>query len=104
MGLTESASGDLHSNATITLKVIQLSTSLLKHHKGQDEEIIAILCHEIGHHKKKHIPKLLVFNTFYMLIFGALLIPLVEREDFLASFNIHMNSYLMLLLFYALLY
>ena len=88
MGLIESASGDLHSNASVTLNVIQLSKSLLKHHKGQDEEIISILCHEIGHHKKKHIPKLLAFNTLYMLIFGALLIPLVDREDFLASFNI----------------
>ena len=34
MGLIESASGDLHSNASISLKVIQLSSSLLKHHKG----------------------------------------------------------------------
>ena len=45
-----------------------------------------------------------VFNTFYMFIYGILMTPIIENEKFLLAFNIRMESYLMTIFFYTLLY
>lgn len=47
--LTQSLSGDLHSNAGVNVSHIVLSKQLLEHHEGKDDEILAILAHEFGH-------------------------------------------------------
>jgi len=53
-----------HSNAYFTgighVKRIVLFDTLLENHK--DDEILAILAHEAGHWKKKHVLKMLVFS------------------------------------------
>jgi len=48
-------SGDLHSNAELAGKEILLADILLEHHKGHNDEIMAIVAHEIGHYKWKHL-------------------------------------------------
>ena len=52
ISLIESKTGDLHSNASTTKDSIKLSSELLKHHEGHDEEVLAIVAHELGHNKK----------------------------------------------------
>ena len=100
----ESLSGDLHSNAVMSQSSVRLSEELLEHHKGHNEEILAIVAHELGHWKKNHINKIVVINTVYMGVFGALMIPCIDNRQFLAAFNIHMESYFMTLVLFALLY
>ena len=47
---------------------------------------------------------MIVFNTFYMLVFGLLMIPCIDNENFLASFNIRMESYFLTMVLFTLLY
>ena len=102
--LTEDDSGDLHSNAAISSQKIGLSEELLKHHAGHDDEILAIIAHELGHWKKWHMLRGFVFDSFYMLVFGAILIPLISRPAFLEAFNFHQDNFFVLLCFYTALY
>lgn len=81
-----------------------MSGELLQHHKDHNEEILAIVAHELGHWKKSHISKMVIFNTFYMFVFGLIMLPIIDNKQFLSAFNIHMESYFMALVLYALLY
>ena len=69
-----------------------------------NEEILAIVAHELGHWKKSHITKMVIFNMFYMFVFGLIMLPFIDNKQFLSAFNIHMESYFMTLVLYALLY
>jgi len=75
-----------HSNAYFTgighVKRIVLFDTLLANH--EDDEIIAILAHEAGHWKKKHILKMLVISQGIGLI-GFYLAHRLTAGDFLAE-------------------
>ena len=75
-----------HSNAYFTgighVKRIVLFDTLLKNHT--DEEIIAILAHEAGHWKKKHIIKMLVLSQIISMI-GFYLAYRLTAGNFLAD-------------------
>jgi STE24 endopeptidase len=75
-----------HSNAYFTgighVKRIVLFDTLLANHV--DDEIIAILAHEAGHWKKKHILKMLVFSQTIGL-FGFYLAYKLTAGDVLAD-------------------
>jgi STE24 endopeptidase len=75
-----------HSNAYFTgighVKRIVLFDTLLVNHT--DDEIIAILAHEAGHWKKKHILKMLVLGQIIGLI-GFYLAHKLTAGDFLAE-------------------
>ena len=45
-----------------------------------------------------------IFNMFYMFLFGSIMTPLIDNEQFLSSFSIKMKSYFMTFVLYALLY
>lgn len=100
----EARGGDLHSNATADRRSINLSTTLLKHHKEHPDEILAILAHEMGHLKLHHLFKMILLNVLYMVIFASAMIPVIGRDAFLASFNIYHESSFMTFLLYGLLY
>ena len=104
IGLMQARSGDLHSNAVTTQSSVRLSEELLEHHKDHNEEILAIVAHELGHWKKSHITKMVAINTVYMGIFGLFMIPCIDNEQFLAAFNIQMESYFMTMVLFVLLY
>lgn len=70
---------------------------MIEFHKEYPNEIIAVGCHELGHWKYKHSLKMLVINMFYMLVIGLAMIPFINNYNFLHSFNIHMQSYVMAL-------
>ncbi len=75
-----------HSNAYFTgighVKRIVLFDTLLANH--EDDEIIAILAHEAGHWKKKHILKMLALSQIIGLI-GFYLAHKLTAGDFLAE-------------------
>lgn len=100
----DSRSGDLHSNASLTRSQVRLSTKLLEHHAGHNEEILAIVAHELGHWYKDHLKKSVLVNVVYMTIFGAIMVPFVDNKEFLFAFSIGMESYYMQLVLYILLY
>jgi STE24 endopeptidase len=83
-----------HSNAYFTgighVKRIVLFDTLLDNH--EDEEIIAILAHEAGHWKKKHIVKMLILSQTIGLI-GFYLAHKLTAGDFLAEiFNLNIPT------------
>lgn len=49
------------------------------------QEIVAVLAHEIGHYKKKHTKKMLVFNILYFAIVFWLLSYFLENKDMVAN-------------------
>ncbi|MFC1845030.1 M48 family metallopeptidase [Thermodesulfobacteriota bacterium] len=82
-----------HSNAYFTgighVKRIVLFDTLLANH--EDNEIIAILAHEAGHWKKKHVLKMLVFSQIIGLI-GFYLAHKLTAGDVLADIFMLDNS------------
>jgi STE24 endopeptidase len=83
-----------HSNAYFTgighVKRIVLFDTLLANH--EDDEIIAILAHEAGHWKKKHIVKMLILSQTIGLI-GFYLAHKLTAGDFLAEiFNLNIPT------------
>jgi len=47
--------GDLDANAKASFNSIKLTETIVKNHKDSPEEILAIVAHELGHWKKKHL-------------------------------------------------
>ncbi len=84
------------SNAFFTgfgkFKRIALFDTLIKQHTVP--ELVAVLAHEIGHYKKKHIVKGMVISIAHMgIVFFLLSIFLSHRELFDAFFMEHMSVY-----------
>ena len=90
--IEETFDADLHSNATTSFDRIEISNQLLEHHKGHHEEILAILCHEFGHWKNKHLLKYLPIDTVYMILFSIVLTLLVNDVALLTSFGFKQES------------
>lgn len=66
---------------------IALYDTLLKSHST--EEIVAILAHEIGHNKCKHVPVMLGLNLLEMAIMLGLLGWVLKSPEFFAAFGVH---------------
>ncbi len=65
-----------------------------------NNEIIAILAHELGHFKKRHIHKSLLISLFLSFIAFYILSILINSQPFLDSHGVtHNSKYLTLLLF-----
>lgn len=64
------------------------------------DEIVAVLAHELGHFKKKHIMKMLIFSMVFGLVGFFLLGQLYQSEHFYSGHNFkHQSSYVALYLF-----
>src|SRR3569833_851523 len=71
-----------HSNAFFTgfgkfRKIVLFDTLIAQLNEA---ELEAVLAHEIGHFKKKHIPKMLLFSTFSSLV-GFYVVSLLAKQD-----------------------
>jgi len=94
-----------HSNAFFTgfgrFRKIVLFDTLI----GQlaEPELEAVLAHEIGHFKKKHIPKMLVMAALGSLIGFYLIALLAQQEWFYRSFAFEAGSLVPALLLFGLL-
>ena len=76
----------------------------MEHHKGHEDEIVAIVAHELGHGKLHHMKYMMLINVLYVVIFALIMIPLIDREPFLAAFGFNHENYFILLFLYAHLY
>jgi STE24 endopeptidase len=78
-----------HSNAFFTgfgrFRKIVLFDTLIQ--QMAEPELEAVLAHEIGHFKKKHIPKMLVFSAFSSLLGFYLISVLANQEWFYRAFG-----------------
>jgi STE24 endopeptidase len=78
-----------HSNAFFTgfgrMRKIVLFDTLVS--QLSEEELEAVLAHEIGHYKRRHIIKLLTFSIVGMLVAFAVIAWLAQREWFGAGFG-----------------
>lgn len=78
-----------HSNAFFTgfgnfRKIILFDTLI---NQLEEEELEAVLAHEIGHYKKRHIPKMLAGSAAGLLLAFFLIAWLAEQDWFYGSFG-----------------
>ena len=82
-----------HGNAYFTgfgkSKRIVFFDTLLE--QMNNKEILAILAHELGHFKKKHIIKSMIISIFTMLILFYLLSIAISSNQFLAGHGLNSN-------------
>ena len=94
-----------HSNAFFTgfgrYRKIVLFDTLIQQLTGPELE--AVLAHEIGHFKKKHIPKMLAFSALSSLVGFFLIAVLAKQEWFYRAFGFGPGSIAPALLLFGLL-
>jgi STE24 endopeptidase len=94
-----------HSNAFFTgfgrFRKIVLFDTLIEQLTGPELE--AVLAHEIGHFKKKHIPKMLAFSALSSLAGFFLIAVLAKQEWFYRAFGFEPGSIAPALLLFGLL-
>ena len=62
-------------------------------------EVIAVLAHELGHFKHKHIIKRLSFSIFFLFLGFYILGTLSQKEWFFSAFNVKPSAHMTLVLF-----
>lgn len=94
-----------HSNAFFTgfgrFRKIVLFDTLIQ--QLTEPELEAVLAHEIGHYKKKHIPKMLLWSTISSLVTFYLISEIAKQEWFYRSFGFDPGSIVPALLLFGLL-
>lgn len=94
-----------HSNAFFTgfggLRKIVLFDTLVE--QLSEPELEAVLAHEIGHFKKKHIPKMLILSALGSLAGFYLVALLAQQPRFYRAFGFEPGSIVPALLLFALL-
>jgi STE24 endopeptidase len=104
--ITDNSKRSTKSNAFFTgfgnNKRIALFDTLINQHTVP--EIVAIVGHEVGHYKKKHIIQELVTSVLIMLLVFFLLSIFINNQDLFLAFRMHQQSVYGGLLFFGLLY
>ncbi len=94
-----------HSNAFFTgfgrFRKIVLFDTLTQ--QLNEPELEAVLAHEIGHYKKKHIPKMLIWSAGSLLVGLYLISVLAKQEWFYHAFGFETGSIVPALLLFGLL-
>jgi STE24 endopeptidase len=94
-----------HSNAFFTgfgqFRKIVLFDTLIQ--QLSEPELEAVLAHELGHFKKKHIPKMLVFSAFSSLAGFYIVAVLAQQGWFYRAFGFAPGNIAPVLLLFALL-
>ncbi|MFK5883414.1 MAG: M48 family metallopeptidase [Candidatus Izemoplasma sp.] len=67
------------------MKQVVLYDTLIE--KMSEGEIVAVLGHEIGHSKLKHIPKMIFTSIFNILIYMGILIAMLNIDEFSTAFG-----------------
>lgn len=83
-------------------KRIALFDTLIKNHSIS--ELVAVLAHEIGHYKKKHIQKSMVFSIIHTGVLFYLLSVFVHHEGLYEAFYMDSTPVYAGLLFFGMLY
>jgi STE24 endopeptidase len=94
-----------HSNAFFTgfgrFRKIVLFDTLVQ--QLTEPELEAVLAHEIGHYKKKHIPKMLAFSAISSLVGFYLISVLARQQWFYRAFDFEPGNVTLALLLFGLL-
>lgn len=94
-----------HSNAFFTgfggFRKIVLFDTLIQ--QLAEPELEAVLAHEIGHFKKKHIPKMLLFSAASSLVGFYVIAVLAKQDWFYRAFGFHEQALAPALLLFGLL-
>jgi len=90
-GSKRSAHGNAYFTGFGKNKRIVLFDTLIE--KLKREEILAVLAHEIGHQKLKHIPKMLFFSLIMLLCSLWLMSLLMNVPQFFYAFGFNRVSY-----------
>ena len=101
INLEKSYQYDVHTNAQTMLGKIVIGEPLLKQHSVAPAEVVAVLCHELGHYKESHLMWSSVVDSFYMLIYGFFLEMLTNDPTFLRAFGITTESYFLSFFFFT---
>jgi STE24 endopeptidase len=83
-------------------KRIALLDTLIENHTVP--ELIAVLAHEIGHHKKKHILQGTVINIIHFGVLFFILSILLDSPGLYEAFNVQQQSIYSGIVFFGLLY
>ncbi len=83
-------------------KRIALFDTLIERHSN--DELVAVLAHEIGHYKKKHIPKNMTVSILHTGIMFALLSIFLQVSGLFEAFYMEQMSVYAGLVFFGLLY
>ncbi len=83
-------------------KRLVLSDTLLKNHT--QDEILAIVAHEIGHLKMNHLPKKLVLYSIESFLMLYLLSLVIQSSNFFFAFGVQTTSVYIGLLLFAIIY
>jgi STE24 endopeptidase len=93
-----------HSNAFFTgfgrFRKIVLFDTLIQ--QLSEPELEAVLAHEIGHYKKRHIPKMLLFSSVSSLVAFYLISVFAKQEWFYRSFGFESGNIVPAFLLFAL--
>ena len=92
---------DVHTNAQTMLGKIVIGEQLLKQHSVAPAEVVAVLCHELGHYKESHLMWSSVVDSFYMLIYGCFLEMFTNDPTFLRAFGVSTESYFLSFFFFT---
>src|SRR2546423_1191487 len=94
-----------HSNAFFTgfgrFRKIVLFDTLIQ--QLTEPELVAVLAHEIGHYKKKHIPNMLAFSAVSSLVAFYLIAVLARQDWFPRAFGFEPGTLAPALLLFGLL-
>src|SRR5436189_1227907 len=94
-----------HSNAFFTgfgrWRKIVLFDTLIQ--QLTEPELEAVLAHEIGHYRKKHIPKMLVFSALSSLVGFYVVAVLAKQDWFYRAFGFEPGNLAPALLLFAML-
>ena len=85
--IEDNYSRDMHGNASCTFSAINIGKCLIDMHKEKPDEILAVVCHELGHWKHSHLIKASLGSTAYMVIFAYFAKNAVYEPNFLANFG-----------------
>lgn len=95
---------DVHVNASYNLGRITIGEPLIREHGKYPAEIIAIVTHELGHHKGSHQAKQILADTGYMVLYGAVMSGFVNQPNFLKEMGFPQQSYFASFILFAYLY
>ena len=94
-----------HSNAFFTgfkrFRKIVLFDTLIQ--QLTEPELEAVLAHEIGHYKKKHIPKMLLWSAATLFLTFYIISVLAQQNWFYEAFRFHNDDIVIALLLFSLL-
>ena len=73
---------------------IVIGKPLMRQHRDHVDEVVAVIMHELGHWKKRHMWRGMFVDTLYMVVFGLIYqFCVMDNAQFLLDFGFKEKSY-----------